>query len=188
MKKCIRKIFPEQKNPFKNLLLTAALCAVLRVALVVFGFCMLPCRHLYTFIGLIILLVYPQIPDLLFLRPQLRKTFLSPSFSKEHVTWLKERQDVSPDQLRVFFRKILSFRRSASGIATGIAIFSFFIGWALYSYNAFLVGFLSPVFYLIILVIRLSLFHSECLAYWPKRYRSDRYNFSYKIRIENQNH
>ena len=183
MKKFIRKVFPEQKNPFKSLLFTAALCAVFRVALIIFGLSMLFGGN--PLIGLIMLLVYSQISDLLFLRPQLKKTFLAPSFSEEQITWLKERQDVSPDQLRVFFRKILSFRASASAIALGIAIPSFLIIRILNGPDVMLIPlFFSPIFYLVTLMIKTSLFHSEYLEYWPKRYRSDHYNFPYRIRIE----
>ena len=183
MKKFIRKVFPAQKNPFKSLLLTAALCAIFRVALIISGLCMLFGGHPFT--GLITILIYPQIPDLLFLRPKLRKTFLTSSFLEEHITWLKERQDVSPDQLRVFFRKILSFRASASAIALGIAIPSFLIIRILNGPDVMLIPlFFSPIFYLVTLMIKTSLFHSEYLEYWPKRYRSDHYNFPYRIRIE----
>ena len=187
MKKFVRKVFPEQKNPFKNLLLTAALCAVLRVALVVLGITMLsngspPIK----LVGMAVLLLYPQIPDILFLRPCLKKTFFSPSFSKEHVTWLKERQDVSPDQLRVFFRKILSFRVSAAVVSLGIAIPSLIAIWLQKGNSGIpiMLLLLSPFLYLFFLGVKLSFFHSERLECWPRRYRSDRYNFPYRVRLE----
>ena len=190
MKKFMRKVFPEQKNPFKSLLLTAALCAVLRVALVILGiiitlsFDSIP----MIFVGMVILLLYHQIPDVIFLRPKLKKTFLSPSFSKEHITWLKERQDVSPDQLRVFFRKILSFRASASAISLVINIPSLIIIWSRSGISGTPMMF-NPLFfsffiYVFFLSIKLSFFRSEHLECWPKRYRSDRYNFSYRVRVE----
>jgi hypothetical protein len=115
LKTFIRKVFPEQKNPFKSLLLTAALCGALRVALVIIGILLITSNSLPMKISAIItFLVYPQIPDFLFLWPQLSKTFQTSQFLEEHVNWLKERQDLSPDQLRVFFRKMISFRKTAS--------------------------------------------------------------------------
>ena len=103
---------PRQTNPFKRLFLTADLCALARVVLALS--IMLYFGNLYH--ALLAFILCSLLTDSFLLRPRFKKTFTTRSFREEHVTWLKEKQDINQDDLRVFFRKIMSYRALACSL------------------------------------------------------------------------
>ena len=104
---------PKTKNPFKRLFWTADLCAFARVALAFSA--MLYFGNLYH--ALVVFIVCSLVTDTLVLKPTLKRVFATQNFSEEHVAWLKEKQDISPDELKVFFKKVVSYRTLACSLA-----------------------------------------------------------------------
>ena len=116
----------KHKNLFKKLLWTANLSAGFRIlaALGAVGYFGSPLSGLVTFI------FCAALTDFFFLRPVFKSVFLDKAFSEHDIAWLLQKQDISPEGLMVFFRKILTFRTIALLVATIVGA----VGWIMDGY------------------------------------------------------
>ena len=94
------------KNPFKTLCRTVDLCGWLRIA-VALG-TGLYFENILAF--LVAFICISALTDSFILRPLFKKTFVDTTFSDEDIAWLATKQDITPENLMVFFRKILCLR------------------------------------------------------------------------------
>ena len=158
------------KNPFRRLFWTADLCAAARIllaitAVIYFG-------NLYH--ALVAFIVCSLVTDTVFLRPRFKKTFTTKSMREEHITWLKEKQDISPEDLKVFFRKILSYRAFSCSLALISIPAIWFMAdktWALRA---------APFVYVVAMFFMFSNLQVEGVGI-PKKYRPTKHSESIKF-------
>jgi hypothetical protein len=152
------------KNPFKRLFRAVYWCGVLRIAAAL-GVSLYWDNPL---VGLVPFILVSALTDVAILRPLFKKTFvptgMNAGFADEHVNWLQEKHDISPENLMVFFRKILTFR----ALSLSLAIISIPLLWAVKGQAVALVS--APFVYAAAMLVMLVCLHRS-VAVLPKSYK-----------------
>lgn len=155
---------PVTGKPFKRLFRAVYWCGVLRIAAALGAI-----NHWEDpLAGLVAFIFMSALTDVTVLRPLFKKTFVhtgvTSPFTETHVTWLKEKQDISPKDLMVFFSKILTIR----SLSFSLALLSIPLLWMVMGQAVALVAasfvYVAAMF---IMIIRLT----RSAAVLPKSYR-----------------
>ena len=149
------------KNPFKTLCRTVDLCGWLRIAMAlgtgIYFENILPALVAFIFIS--------ALTDFFILRPLFKKTFVGTPFSDEDIAWLATKQDITPENLMVFFRKILCVR----AVSLTLALVSIPLVWMVK--GQFLALEVAPFVYVAAFFFMFASFQHKALSVFPKKYR-----------------